>query len=142
MFTTPAPLVPELDVTDLVVSLDFYVGAVGFGLTYDRPEERFAYLDLSGAHLMLQEAAGPGRRFRHAELVRPFGRGVNLQIRVADVDLVYERVRTAGHQVLVPVEDRAYPVNSELILQRQFVAADPDGYLVRLCTILDGGLIG
>ena len=142
MFTTPAPLVPELDVTDLAVSLDFYVGAVGFGLAYDRPEERFAYLDLSGAHLMLQEAAGPGRRFRHGELIRPFGRGVNLQIRVADVDLVYERVRAAGYQVLVPLEDRAYPVQSEPVLQRQFVVADPDGYLVRLCTVLDGRPVG
>ena len=142
MFTTPAPLVPELDVTDLAVSLDFYVGAVGFGLTYDRPEERFAYLDLSGAHLMLLEAAGPGRRFRHAELIQPFGRGVNLQIRVADVDLVYERVRADSYQVLVPLEDRSYPINGKLLLQRQFVVADPDGYLVRLCTVLDEGPVG
>ena len=55
---------PELDVSDLDCSLTFYVDVVGFSVLYDRPEERFAFLDLDGARLMLEEAAGPGRRFR------------------------------------------------------------------------------
>lgn len=130
---------PELDVTDLAASLNFYLGVVGFEMAYERPEERFAYLDLSGATLMLQEAAGPGRHFRNAELVRPFGRGVNLQVQVADVDLVYERVRLAGSPVFVPVEDRSYRIQSGSIMQRQFVVADPDGYLLRLCRISRSG---
>ena len=73
-------LVPELDVSDLARSLDFYVGLIGFEVLYERPEERFAYLTLGDAHLMLEEAAGPGRRFRTAPLERPYGRGVNFQI--------------------------------------------------------------
>jgi hypothetical protein len=42
-------LIPELDVSDLDRSLNFYVKVVGFSVLYDRPEERFAFLDLDGA---------------------------------------------------------------------------------------------
>ena len=55
-------LVPELDVSDLEEALAFYVGVLGFSIRYDRTEERFAYLERKGAELMLEEAAGPGRR--------------------------------------------------------------------------------
>ncbi len=64
-------LIPELDVSDLERSLKFYVDVVGFSVLYDRPEERFAFLDLDGARLMLEEAEGPGRRFQSAPLERP-----------------------------------------------------------------------
>jgi len=53
-----APLVPELDVTDLDDSLQFYVDIVGFGVVFERRAERLAYLALEDAELMLQEAAG------------------------------------------------------------------------------------
>ena len=59
-------LVPELDVVDLARSLRFYVGVLGFRVLFERPAERFAYLERDGAELMVQEAAGPGRRFRTA----------------------------------------------------------------------------
>jgi catechol 2,3-dioxygenase-like lactoylglutathione lyase family enzyme len=150
--TTPqrltAPLVPELDVTNLDDSLRFYVGVVGFGVVFDRRPERFAYLALEGAELMLQEAAGPGRRFRTATLERPFGRGINLQIAVGDVDAVFASVLRSGVKPVVPVEDRWYDVevgspagrwNTRGPVRagnRQFVVADPDGYLLRFFTSL------
>ena len=136
-------LVPELDVTDLATSLAFHVEVLGFRVLFERPDERFAYLELDGAELMLQEAAGPGRRFRTAPLEHPHGRGVNLQLRVADVDVVHERAVAAGAEVVVPMEERWYrvdvaepggrwatvgPVEAG---NRQFVVADPDGYLWR-----------
>ena len=49
-------LTPELDVLDLERSLAFYVGVIGFTVMFDRPEERFAFLDLDGVHLMIEEA--------------------------------------------------------------------------------------
>ncbi len=45
-FVSNARLVPELDVRDLPESFAFYVDVCGFTVVYDRPEERFAYLDL------------------------------------------------------------------------------------------------
>ena len=141
-------VVPELDVTDLDVSLAFYVGVVGFTIVFERERERFAYLALDGAGLMLEEAAGPGRRFRTAPLERPFGRGMNLQIEVPSVDAVYRAVVDADLPVVVPMEERWYDV--DVIApsgkwkaagpmktgNRQFVVADPDGYLLRLFTSL------
>jgi catechol 2,3-dioxygenase-like lactoylglutathione lyase family enzyme len=124
-------LIPELDVSDLDRSLKFYVDVIGFGVLYDRPEERFAFLDLDGARLMLEEAAGPGRRFRSAPLERPYGRGVNFQIEVANVDAMHERVRKAGFDPIVPIEKRWYRRDEIESGHRQFVVADPDGYLLR-----------
>ncbi len=49
------PLVPELSVNDIVESLDFYVKGIGFTVLFTRDEPLFAYLDLNGAQLMLEE---------------------------------------------------------------------------------------
>jgi catechol 2,3-dioxygenase-like lactoylglutathione lyase family enzyme len=132
-----ARLVPELDVSDLDTSLVFYTQVIGFRILFQRPEERFAYLDLGGANLMLEEIAGPGRRFHRALVERPFGRGMNLQIAVSDVDALHGRVLAAGSEVVIPMEERRYRVDAGSVRQKQFVVADPDGYLLRFCQELD-----
>jgi catechol 2,3-dioxygenase-like lactoylglutathione lyase family enzyme len=125
------PLIPELDVSDLDRSLSVYINVLGFTCHVSRPEERFAYLIREGVHLMLEEAAGPGRRLRTAVLEYPFGRGMNLQIEVADVDALYESVQQAGLSVVIPLEERWYRQDQIEAGNRQFVVADPDGYLLR-----------
>jgi catechol 2,3-dioxygenase-like lactoylglutathione lyase family enzyme len=124
-------LVPELDVADLDRSLAFYIETLGFRLRFGRPEERFACLELDGADLMLEEAAGPGRRIRTAPLEHPYGRGVNFQIEVADVDALLARVQGTGCTIVVPIEERWYRQDEVKNGNRQFVVADPDGYLLR-----------
>lgn len=118
--------------TDLRASLRFYVDVIGFAVRYERPEEAFAYLDLDGASVMLEEAGGPRRRFRTAPLERPFGRGVNLQIEVADVTAIHDRAQRASLTPLVALEERWYRVGDHDEGNRQFVLEDPDGYLLRL----------
>ena len=129
------PLIPELDVTDLTASVEFYA-LLGFRVQYERSEEGFACLVCPGAALMLQATDGPGRRFRTALLERPFGRGVNFQLEVDDVDRVYRRVRDAGHRIEVALEERWYRVGTSEVGNRQFVVADADGYLIRPFTSL------
>jgi catechol 2,3-dioxygenase-like lactoylglutathione lyase family enzyme len=136
-------LVPELDVAELARSLPFYVDVLEFRILFERPAERFAYLERSGVELMLQEAAGPGRRFRTAALEHPFGRGVNFQVRVENVDAVHARAVEAGADIVVEIEERWYRVDVAErggrwrktgpieVGNRQFVFADPDGYLWR-----------
>ena len=136
-------LVPELDVMELTASLLFYNGVLGFQTLFERPAERFAYLEREGVELMIQEAAGPGRRFRTALLEPPFGRGVNFQLRVEDVESVHARAVQAGVDVIVPLEERWYRVDVAASGGRwqttgpteagnhQVVIADPDGYLWR-----------
>src|SRR4051794_19673583 len=128
-------LVPELDVTQPATSIAFYV-LLGFGVAYERADEGFAYLSCPGAALMLQVAAGRGRRFRTAPLERPFGRGINFQLELDEVDSVYRNVVDAGHDVVVALEERWYRAGSAEVGNRQFVVADPDGYLMRPFTSL------
>jgi catechol 2,3-dioxygenase-like lactoylglutathione lyase family enzyme len=131
-----ARVTPELEVEDLDRSLAFYTGVIGAIVLYARPEERFAFLELEGSNLMLEEAAGPGRRFHGAPLEHPFGRGVNFQIQVANVDAIHARVLAAQAQVVLPMEERWYRRTDHETGNRQFVVADPDGYLLRFFTDL------
>lgn len=130
----PPKLTPELDVGNVDRSLAFYVGVIGFRVVFTRPEDRFVYLDLDGVHLMLEELGGSGRYFSNAPLAHPYGRGVNFQIEVADVDALYARIRAGGFEVPIPLEDRWYRQDATENGNRQFVVADPDGYLLRFFT--------
>jgi catechol 2,3-dioxygenase-like lactoylglutathione lyase family enzyme len=130
-------LVPEIDVADLAASLRFYVEACGFEVAYERPEEGFAYLAREGAEVMLQAAAGPGRRFRTAPLEHPCGRGLNLQIEVADAGALHAAIVAAGVEPLIELERRPYLVRGTEVTSEQFVVADPDGYLLRFFTDRD-----
>jgi catechol 2,3-dioxygenase-like lactoylglutathione lyase family enzyme len=122
-------LVPELICSDIANSLDFYVRVLGFAIVHQRPEERFAYLDREGAELMLEQPTS--RRLAAGELEPPYGRGINLQIEVANVDALYEAVQRAGAQVFLPLEERWYRRRDGELGNRQFVVQDPDGYLLR-----------
>jgi hypothetical protein len=80
---------------------------------------------------MLEEATGPGRRFRTAALEAPFGRGVNFQIEVSDVRGLYASLLAAGLEPVLEIEERRYRVEEGEVLTTQFVIADEDGYLLR-----------
>jgi catechol 2,3-dioxygenase-like lactoylglutathione lyase family enzyme len=130
MMENPA-LIPELDVADLAAALRIYQTVFGFELLFQRPEEAFAYVAMGGAHLMLQQADGPGRRFRTGLLEHPFGRGLNLQILVANLADLRTRVRKHELEVIIDVEERWYRQGAIERGNRQFVVADADGYLLR-----------
>ncbi|MFB2555304.1 bleomycin resistance protein [Herbiconiux liangxiaofengii] len=132
--TEPA-LVPELLVRDLDASLWFWRDLCGFGVRYERPDERFAYLELEGAHVMLEQA-GVGRNWVAGVLEVPFGRGVNLQISVGDAAGLAGRLEAAGIRLFMAVETKWYPVGDAEAGVQQFVVADPDGYLLRFQTAL------
>jgi catechol 2,3-dioxygenase-like lactoylglutathione lyase family enzyme len=105
--TSPAPpIVPELDVSDLDRSLVFYRVILGFDTRVERPEERFVYLTRRLVHLMLEEAAGLGRRFRTVPLKYPYGRGINLHIEVPDIGHLYTRAVEAGATIHILAEGR------------------------------------
>ena len=129
-------LVPELLVTDTSASIEFWCGLCGFAIDYQRPEEGFAHLSLGSAHIMLEQR-GIGRNWIAAQLERPFGRGVNFQVSVPSLDPVLTALRHAGYPLFMPPETKWYRVDGlEEAGVRQFLVADPDGYLVRFQTPL------
>ncbi|MSP50001.1 MAG: VOC family protein [Alphaproteobacteria bacterium] len=126
-----AKLVPELYCSDMDRSLRFYTEVLGFSVRYARPEARFAYLEREGAEIMIEAPGDPRRTWLTGELTRPFGRGINLQIEVGDVDALLARVSAAGVLLFWPLEERWYRRDHEEVGNRQFLVQDPDGYLLR-----------
>jgi catechol 2,3-dioxygenase-like lactoylglutathione lyase family enzyme len=122
-------LVPELVCSDITVSLAFYVDLLGFSAAFQRQEERFVYLEREGAKLMLEQPTG--RSFVAAELEHPYGRGVNLQIEVSDVEALHAIVAACGTPLFLPLEEKWYWHDDQLVGNRQFIVQDPDGYLLR-----------
>ncbi|MGV1770766.1 bleomycin resistance protein [Agrobacterium vitis] len=127
-------LVPEFAVTDWRKSRDFYTRLLGFSVRYERPEEGFSFLELGDAQLMIDQI-GLGRTFEidDAPLERPFGRGLNVQICVEDVHAILDRLEAAAIALYLPLEDKWYRKDTIEVGNRQFVVADPDGYLLRFC---------
>ncbi|WP_339472051.1 bleomycin resistance protein [Pseudomonas sp. EL_65y_Pfl1_R83] len=125
-------LVPELMVADLESSLAFWVSCLGFEVVYQRPEDGFAYLDLNGAQVMLEQAAPDAGQWLTAPLSKPFGRGINLQIDVVAVAPIIQKLGQAGFPLFRACKDTWYRANNVEVGQREFIVQDPDGYLVRL----------
>lgn len=125
-------LVPELHCSDLDRSLAFYVDLLGFRILYDRPEERFAFLERRGAELMFDEYIPGARMLAKALFEQPYGRGINFQISVEDVDALHAAVIGAGLPIFLPLEERWYRQDDTELGCRQFIVQDPDGYLIRL----------
>ncbi len=124
-------MVPELLVSDLDASLRFWCGLCGFAVAYDRPEDRFAYLDRAGRQVMLEEVMAPGWRWVTAPLERPFGRGINLQITVNDVAPIPASLDAAGWPLFLELEEVWYRAGVNETGVQQFLVQDPNGYLVR-----------
>ena len=123
-------MVPELLVSDLDASLRFWCDLCGFAVAYDRPEDRFAYLDRAGRQVMLEELM-PERRWVTALLEQPFGRGINFQITIDDVAPILASLDAAGWPLFLESEETWYRVGSSETGVRQFLVQDPDGYLIR-----------
>ena len=128
----PAALIPELYVSNLDASLAFYA-ALGFQTIYCRPEEPFARIARGDAEIMLEEPCG--RTWLLEPLAPIRGIGVNLQITVSDLDALFAAVPADARVVLAP-ELKHYHRRDDVIAVRQFVVADPDGYLLRFSEVL------
>ena len=132
-------LVPELMVTDLAASLAFWCGPCGFRVLFDRPEEGFACIERDGSRLMLDELPkGRAHRWEVAPAERPFGRHVHFEIAVEEAALILAALEAARWPLFMAPETKTYRVGGEGVTVRQFLAQDPDGYLLRFSQRLDG----
>lgn len=125
-------LTPELSVGNIEASLRFYREVLGFSCLYARPDEGFAMLEREGARIMLDQI-GVGRDFDPglSTLPRPWGRGINLQIETQDLRPLLAALAANAVPLVLPPEERWYRAGSQDLGNRQFVVADPDGYLLR-----------
>ena len=128
------PLVPELVVTDFNSSLHFYTRILGFTVKYSRAHPSFAYLEFERSQLMIEELQDDS--WLLGALERPFGRGMNLMIECADVTSLRQRIAAADIDVYREIEDDWYQTDTTPVGRRQFLVADPDGYLLRFSQVL------
>lgn len=122
------PLIPELSVTDIERTRHFYIDVLGFKVEYERPENKFIFVSLDECQLMLEQING---NWSVGELEYPFGRGINLEMTVQDVEGLYQRVLDHQIPVFRELTVHQYRENDEIIIQKEFLLQDPDGYLLR-----------
>ncbi|AHF07111.1 bleomycin resistance protein [Desulfitobacterium metallireducens] len=121
-------LIPELTVLDINKSLNFYLNILQFNIEYERREERFAMLSLNDSQIMIEERNG---NWETGSLTYPFGRGINLQIAVNDIDELYKNVIINDYPVKIEIEENWYRADDKLLGLKEFLIMDPDGYLLR-----------
>ncbi|WP_033135822.1 bleomycin resistance protein [Aeromonas finlandensis] len=129
-----SPMVPELSVTDLARSLAFYTGLLGFSVRYRRDDPPFVYLEQQQVQLMLEQVHSAG--WQVGTLEPPFGRGINLQMELTDIQPLLDRLQRAGTALFRQPTEVWYPVGGMLAGQREFLLQDPDGYLLRFVQYL------
>ena len=121
-------LVPELTVSDLATSLQFYQ-QLGFKLEYQRSNEGFAFVSLGGAQMMLEQFHESG--WNTGILERPYGRGVNFQIEVREITPLLTALEKMAYGLYREAKETWRLVGTELIGEAEFLVQDPDGYLLR-----------
>ncbi|MDA0107692.1 VOC family protein [Vibrio sp. La 4.2.2] len=148
-------VVPELYCQSIKDNITFFVDVLGFAIKYQREEEEFVYLTregvdlmlegvdlmlegvdlmLEGVDLMLEGVGGDSRKWLTGNLEYPFGRGVNFQWDVSDINALYSTVQSkAPSSIFLPMESKSYSVDGKTVTQAQFIVESPDGYLFRFC---------
>lgn len=122
-------LIPELSVSNLKKSLDFYK-IVGFRVEYDRPESKFVFLSLGEIQFMIQEISDDDK-WEIAKLKYPFGNGINFQLEVENVEKIYNSLKENNYKIAFEMEENWYRQEDKLLGNKEFLVQDPDGYLLR-----------
>ena len=125
-------LVPELSVSDFDQSLTFYTAILGFSVWFERGQKpkRFVYLDREGAQIMLEEVHDG--IWQTGEFVKPYGRGVNLQMECSDVKILLDALAACQYPLWRGVYEAWRDVGDGVFAgSKEFLVQDPDGYLLR-----------
>ena len=126
-----AKLVSELLVADLGESLYFWRVALGFEIAYQRPEEKFAYLERpEGAQIMLCERSEG--RWETAPMEKPYGRGVMFQVHISSIDPIIDRSKELRLPIYAGPREVWRRYGDRKGGRREVMVLDPNGYLVML----------
>ena len=120
-------LIPELSVSDINKSKDFYL-SLGFSVVYERIDDKFCFLELDGNQIMIEEV---NENWNVGELEYPFGRGINISMEVADIDKLYGFVKEKQYPIFRDMQIDSYQVGDRVYHDKQFLIQDLDGYLLR-----------
>ncbi len=128
-----AALVPELSCSDFKQSLKFYTTILGFEVLFERPERGFAFLALGQAQIMLEQSNG---YWDTGPLEHPYGRGINFQIVVPDLQPIVARLSASKVPLFQNPETAWYRIDTVERGVMEFLVQDPDGYLLRFSQLI------
>ena len=120
-------LIPELSVRNIDKSKTFYL-SIGFRIKYERIEDKFCFLELEDNQIMLEEE---NDNWNVGVMEYPFGRGINISMRVSNIDEFYDNLKNKGIKMFLDLEVHSYRVNNKIYEDKEFLVQDPDGYLLR-----------
>ena len=124
-------LVPELTVSDIKKSLDFYVNILGFKVEYDRPESNFAFVSYQGSQIMLDaNNDDEDSPWYTGPLEYPRGRGIHFQFEVDRIEPILTRLEKHNWPIKNAPKVYEYRKDKELLRFKGFLVMDPDGYLL------------
>lgn len=121
-------LVPELSVSDINKSKDFYINILGFKLEYERVEDKFAFISYGEAQIMIEEING---HWNTGELQYPLGRGINFQIVTDDINKIINSLKSNHIKLFKNLMENRYETGEGIIFEKEILVQDPDGYLLR-----------
>ncbi|WP_042273378.1 bleomycin resistance protein [[Clostridium] dakarense] len=121
-------LIPELSVLNIRESKAFYIDILGFKLDYERVADKFAFISLGDAQIMLEEVNG---YWNTGELEYPFGRGINFQIDTTDIDTIINKLKINNIDLFRDVAENMYNCNEIVYVEKEILVQDPNGYLLR-----------
>ena len=120
-------LIPELSVTDINISKDFYL-SLGFKIKYERPENKFCFLELENNQIMIEQI---NDNWNTGNLEYPFGRGINISMSISNVEELYNKITSQNIKIFRKLEVHKYKVDDKEYEDKEFLIQDPDGYLLR-----------
>ncbi len=120
-------LIPELSVSDIEASKNFYQN-IGFKIIYERPSDKFAFLELEGNQLMIEQI---NDHWNTGKLEYPFGRGINISMSVSNIESYYDLLKKKNVAFFKSLMTNHYEVGGQEFIDREFLIQDSDGYLLR-----------
>lgn len=120
-------LIPELSVSNIEVSKNFYEN-LGFKVVYERPENRFYFMQLENNQIMLEE---DNENWNVGKKEYPYGNGINISMSIKDIEKKYKELKNKNIKFFLDLEIHEYKVDNKIYKDSEFLLQDPDGYLLR-----------
>lgn len=120
-------LIPELSVSNIEVSKNYYL-SLGFKIMYERLEDKFCFLQLEDNQIMIEQV---NDNWNTAKLEYPFGRGINISLKINNVEFFYNNIKKKNIKIFKDLEIHSYRVDDKIYDDMEFLVQDPDGYLLR-----------
>lgn len=120
-------LIPELSVSNIEVSKNYYL-SLGFKIMYERLEDKFCFLQLEDNQIMIEQV---NDNWNTAKLEYPFGRGINISMKINNVEFFYNNIKKKNIKIFKDLEIHSYRVDDKIYDDMEFLVQDPDGYLLR-----------